>query len=110
MAELEKKFDIPSVRKRIPAEMSKQAVLDEVDKGGREGSQHNGPDYIQTKLANRLVLLPWYATLLLFDFIIVPECLLRLRIPSARLCLKIIREVLMLVILGRSIRVRLESR
>lgn len=108
MAELEKKFDIPSVRKRIPAELAKQAVLDEVDKGGWEGSQHNGPDYIQTKLANRLVLLPRYATLFLFYFIGVTKCI-PLGISSARLCLKIIREVLMLVILGGSIRVRLES-
>ncbi|EIM90553.1 uncharacterized protein STEHIDRAFT_154367 [Stereum hirsutum FP-91666 SS1] len=35
-----------------------KAVLGEVDKGGWEGSQLNGPDFIQTKLANRLVLPP----------------------------------------------------
>ncbi|THH19591.1 hypothetical protein EW146_g1615 [Bondarzewia mesenterica] len=54
----EKRLDIPSVRKPPPLEVATQLVLDEVEKGGLKGIEHNGPSFIKGKLKDNGVPIP----------------------------------------------------
>ena len=56
LANLNKKFDVPSVQKPPPPEIATQAVLEKV---AEDPAQVNGVGTISTLLSNEGVLLPW---------------------------------------------------
>ncbi|KAJ7156233.1 hypothetical protein C8R46DRAFT_429357 [Mycena filopes] len=54
--QLEKKLEIPSVRRTpAPREVAAQAIADEVDK---DTAQQNGPNYVKSKLKDKLIMVP----------------------------------------------------
>jgi len=53
--ELERKFEIPSVRKPPRADEARQAIIDEVEK---DVNHRNGPIYIKSKLKDKGIMIP----------------------------------------------------
>ncbi|KAJ6563509.1 hypothetical protein B0H10DRAFT_2361570 [Mycena sp. CBHHK59/15] len=55
LKKLQKKFNIPTVRKAPPIEVSRQAVIEQVEK---DAMQTNGPNYFKTVLQQEGIMIP----------------------------------------------------